>query len=95
MTIFILRAVLKNWAIFWKKYFFEIFWFFNKNKNWAAKQKIQKGLRNFFLKTYLNMSLVDIHVVDLFRIRSRQGDNRGFVFLGPVFKRVDLEMADF
>ena len=41
------------------------------------------------------MSLVDIHVVDLFRIRSRQGDNRGFVFLGPVFKSVDLEMADF
>ncbi len=41
------------------------------------------------------MSLVDIHVVDLFRIRSRQGDNRGFVFLGPVFKRVDLEIAIF
>ena len=41
------------------------------------------------------MSLVDIHVVGLFRFQSRRGDNRGFVFLGPVFKRVDLEMADF
>ena len=41
------------------------------------------------------MSLVDIHVVGLFRFQSRRGDNRGFVFLGPVFKRVDLEIAIF
>ena len=41
------------------------------------------------------MSLVDIHVVGLFRFWSKLGDNRDFVFLGPVFKRVDLEIAIF
>ena len=61
----------------------------------GCKTKNSKGLRNFFLKTYSNMSLVDIHVVGLFRFWSLRGDNLGFVFLGPVFKRVDLEIAIF